>query len=53
MVVKHGQMNEGDPRKLEIFQFTCMRRIIKIRWPYVISNEDLMKRTETKGGGNG
>ena len=38
----------GDARKLDTFQFTCMRRIIKIRWPYVISNEDLMKRTETK-----
>ena len=42
------KMNEGDARKLDTFQFPCMRRIIKIRWPYVISNEDLMKRTETK-----
>ena len=25
-----------------------MRRIVKIRWPYVIAKEDLMKRTETK-----
>ena len=41
-------MNEGDARKLDTFQFTCMRRIRKIRWPNVISNEDLMKRTETK-----
>ena len=24
-------MNEGDTRKLDTFQFTCMRRIIKIR----------------------
>lgn len=42
------RMNEGDARRLDIFQFTCMRRILKIRWPYVISNEDLMKRTKTK-----
>ena len=42
------KMNEEDARKLDTFQFTCLRRIIKIRWPYVISNEDLMKRTETK-----
>ena len=42
------KMNEEDARKLDTFQFTCMRRIIKIRWPYVISNKDLMKRTETK-----
>ena len=42
------KMSEGDTRKLDTFQFTCMRRIIKIRWPYVVSNEDLMKRTETK-----
>ena len=42
------KMDEGDARKLDTFQFTCMRRIIKIRWPYVISNKDLLKRTETK-----
>ena len=41
-------MNEGDARKLDTFQFTCMKRIIKIRWPHVISNEDMMKRTEIK-----
>ena len=42
------KMNEGDARELDIFQFTCMRRIIEIRWPYATSNEDLMKRTKTK-----
>ena len=42
------KMNEGDATKLDTFQFTCIRKIIKIRWPYVISNEDLMKKTETK-----
>ena len=42
------KMNEGDARKLDTFQFTCTRRIIKIRWPYVISNEDPMKRAVTK-----
>ena len=42
------KMNDGDARKLDTFQFTCMRRIIKIPWLYVISNEDLMKRTETR-----
>mgnify|MGYP001794291984 CR=1 FL=1 len=41
-------MNEGDARKLDTFQFTYMRRIIKILWPYVIPNEDLMKIIGTK-----
>ena len=41
-------MNERDARNFDTFQFTCMRRILKIRWPYVISNEDLMKKTESK-----
>ena len=42
------KMNEGNARKLDTFQFTCMTRIIKIQWPYVICNEDLVRRTETK-----
>ena len=41
-------MNEGDARKLDIFQFTCVRRKLKIHWPYVISNADLMKKAESK-----
>ena len=39
------KMNEGDARKIDTFQFTCMKRILKIRWLYVNSNEDLMKET--------
>ena len=41
-------LNSSDPVPNFRCIFTCMRRIIKIRWPYVISNEDLMKRTEAK-----
>lgn len=32
-------------QKLEVFQIKCLRRILQIFWPNVISNEDLRDRT--------
>ena len=32
-------------KKLEVFQNKCLRRILKIFWPNVISNEDLRTKT--------
>ena len=31
---------------IDVFQRNLLRRILKIRYPYIISNEDLYKRTE-------
>ena len=28
--------------------FKCCRRILKIRWPYVISNDEILKRTKLR-----
>ena len=40
------KINDSDNRKLDTFQFKCLRRILKIRWPNVISNNDLLKKTK-------
>ena len=32
-------------RKLEVFQTQCLRRILRIFWPKMISNDDLRKKT--------
>ncbi len=32
-------------RKLQVFVNKCLRRILNIRWPDTISNEDLLKKT--------
>jgi hypothetical protein len=42
------KVNEGDNRKLDIFQFKCLRKILRIRWPYIISNDDIIIRTKVK-----
>ena len=39
------EINESDNKKLDTFLFKCLRRILKIRWPYVISNNDILKKT--------
>ena len=42
------KINEGDNRKLDIFFFKCLRRILQIRWPYVVSNRDILAKTKLK-----
>ena len=41
-------MHEQDNKKLDTFHFTRLRRILQIRWPYVISNEELLSKTNLK-----
>ena len=41
------KINEGDNKKLDTF-FKCLRRILQIRWPYVVSNRDILSKTKLK-----
>ena len=41
------KMNEGDNRLVDTFMFRCMRYILKIFWPYVVSNEEILQRTKS------
>ena len=38
-------MNKDIEQKLRAFEGRCLRRILNIRWPNVISNKDLEKKT--------
>jgi len=31
-----------------VFQSKCLRRIYKVHWPYIISNDELLKRGQTQ-----
>ena len=42
------KINEADNRRMDTFMFKCYRRILKIRWPYVISNDEILKRTKQR-----
>ena len=33
-------------KKIQTFVNTCLRRILKVRWPNIISNQDLWERTD-------
>ncbi len=35
-------------KKWTLFNFTCLRRIIQIRWTYAISNEEPLSKTNLK-----
>ena len=37
-----------DDAKLDPFLFKCLRRILKIRWPYIVSNNDILKKIVEK-----
>ena len=41
------KMNEGDKKKLDTFQNTCLRKIMRIRWPRKITNKELHEKTRT------
>ena len=43
-----GKINEGDNRKLDNFLFKCIRRILQIRWPYIVSNRYILAKTKLK-----
>ena len=42
------KISEGDNRKLDTFFFKCLRRILQIRWPYVVSNRDILAKKKIK-----
>ena len=42
------KINENDNKKQDTFLFKCLRRILKIRWPNVVSNNDILKKTNMK-----
>jgi len=37
-------MTEGDNKKIDVFQSKCLRMIYKVHWPYITSNDELLKR---------
>ena len=39
---------EVDNKRMDTFMFKCFTRIVKIRWPYVISNDEILKRTKLR-----
>ena len=41
------KMNDGDNRLVDTFMFRCLRQILRIHWPYVISNEEILRRTDS------
>ena len=42
------RVNEVDNRRMDTFMFKCYRRIMKIRWPYVISNDNILNRIKQR-----
>ena len=42
------KINDSDNKKLDTFQFKCLRRILNVRWPYIISNNDILRITKIK-----
>ena len=42
------KMTEGDNKKIDVFQSKCLRRIYKVHCPYIISNDELLKRGQTQ-----
>ena len=41
-------MTKEDESKLNVFQHTCLRRILKVYWPMRISNEEIRERSGTR-----
>ena len=42
------KMNEGDAKRIDVFQNRCLRRIMKIKWQGKISNRELLKRANVE-----
>jgi len=41
-------MNEGDAKKIDVFQNRYLRRLMKIKWQDKISNRELMERANVE-----
>ena len=35
-------------KRMDTFMFKCFKRILTIRWPYFISNVEILKRTKLR-----
>ena len=42
------KMNEGDAKKIDVFQNRCLRRIMKVIWQDKISNRELLERANVE-----
>ena len=42
------KMNEGDAKKIDVFQNRCLRRVMKIKWQDKISNRELLERANAE-----
>ena len=42
------KMNEGDAKKIDVFQNRYLRRLMKIKWQDKISNRELMERANVE-----
>ena len=46
--MKHGkQWRETKGKLIDTFQNRCLRKILRVRWPQKVSNEELHQRTKT------
>ena len=41
-------MTLGDEQRLDVFLHKCLRRILRIFWPMMVSNEELQRRAQTE-----
>ena len=41
------RMTKSDEAKLDTFQQKCLRRLLKIYWPMLVSNEEVQRRANT------
>ena len=42
------KINENDNKKLDSFQYQCLKRIMGIFWPYIVSIEELNEKTNSE-----
>ena len=42
------KMNEGDAKKIDVFQNRCLRKIMKIKWQDKISNRELLEKVNVE-----
>ena len=40
------KVTKGDEKKLDGFQFNCLRTILKIRWQQMVTNERIMEMSK-------
>lgn len=45
MGAKSGRVTSGNIHRLQVFVNRCLRKILKVFWPNVISNDELWNKT--------